>query len=88
MSNTNCTSTISLADQLRCICGHSQSSHDRRLDLNVFNETYYYPCKTCDCDMFLIDEEARKKISEISNQQWQRLREQNEREIKVITSDD
>ena len=61
-----------------CRCSHAQRDHDRRLDINILRDDYYYPCKDCDCDSFEIDEVTRKKIAVITNAQWQRLRDQTE----------
>ena len=68
-----------------CRCSHAQRDHDRRLDINILRDDYYYPCKECDCDSFEIDEETRKKIAVITNAQWQLLRVQNEASMLGMT---
>ena len=66
-----------------CLCGDKESDHDRRWDVASVLFSSYYPCKSCQCDSFSIDEETRKKISKSANEQWQRLRNQNELEKRI-----
>jgi hypothetical protein len=53
---------------LRCLCGHEESSHDRKLGLHIVQDVYCYPCRYCNCD-FLIDTGAIPSIKAMLAQQ-------------------
>lgn len=67
-----------------CLCRHTESEHDRKWDINILFSDYY-PCKSCQCDSFSIDETTRKRLSILSMQQWLRLTEQNKRSTVTVS---
>ncbi len=62
-----------------CKCGCPESDHDRRWDVESALFRDYYPCRSCECDSFEIDEITRQKISALAIEQWQRLLQQNKK---------